>query len=139
MKSGNLNFLEPSGPLHACNGTALSFYIHLTKLFPRRFCIGRTFRRQLPQRRTVSVARQAKTYSFVGRQENFNQRCFDVLKYMRARKANGKVKKVQPVTCHEPTTSALGVGGQRHAPTALPPGKRPSNHYTGGWVDPETV
>jgi hypothetical protein len=22
MKSGNLNFLEPSGPLHACNGTA---------------------------------------------------------------------------------------------------------------------
>ena len=26
MKSGNLNFLEPSGPLHACNGTALPFY-----------------------------------------------------------------------------------------------------------------
>jgi len=24
MKSGNLNFLEPSGPLQACNGTALS-------------------------------------------------------------------------------------------------------------------
>jgi len=23
MKSGNLNFLEPSGPLQACNGTAL--------------------------------------------------------------------------------------------------------------------
>jgi hypothetical protein len=23
MKSGNLNFLEPSGPLEACNGTAL--------------------------------------------------------------------------------------------------------------------
>jgi len=22
MKSGNLNFLEPSAPLHACNGTA---------------------------------------------------------------------------------------------------------------------
>jgi hypothetical protein len=22
MKSGNLNFLEPSGPLQACNGTA---------------------------------------------------------------------------------------------------------------------
>jgi hypothetical protein len=27
MKSGNLNFLEPSGPLQACNGTALK-YIH---------------------------------------------------------------------------------------------------------------
>jgi hypothetical protein len=27
MKSGNLNFLEPSGPLQAFNGTALPFYI----------------------------------------------------------------------------------------------------------------
>ena len=26
MKSGNLNFLEPSRPLQACNGTALPFY-----------------------------------------------------------------------------------------------------------------
>jgi len=25
MKSGNLNFLEPSGPLQACNGTDLLF------------------------------------------------------------------------------------------------------------------
>ena len=25
MKSGNLNFLEPSGPLQACNGTALHY------------------------------------------------------------------------------------------------------------------
>jgi len=25
-KSGNLNFLEPSGPVQACNGTALPFY-----------------------------------------------------------------------------------------------------------------
>jgi len=25
MKSGKLNFLEPSGPLQACNGTALRF------------------------------------------------------------------------------------------------------------------
>ena len=24
MKSGNLNFVEPSGPLQACNGTALT-------------------------------------------------------------------------------------------------------------------
>jgi len=27
MKSGNLNFLEPSGPLQDCNGTALHFYL----------------------------------------------------------------------------------------------------------------
>ena len=26
MKSGNLNFMEPSGPLQACNGTALPFF-----------------------------------------------------------------------------------------------------------------
>ena len=26
-KSGNLNFPEPSGPLQACNGTALTLYI----------------------------------------------------------------------------------------------------------------
>jgi len=28
MKSGNLNFLEPSGPLRACNGTALLFFYY---------------------------------------------------------------------------------------------------------------
>jgi len=33
-KSGNLNFLEPSGPLQACNGTALPYiyiYIYISK------------------------------------------------------------------------------------------------------------
>jgi hypothetical protein len=30
----------------------------------------------------------------------------------------------------------MGVGGQRHAPAALPPGKRPVAHCTGGWVGP---
>ena len=30
----------------------------------------------------------------------------------------------------------MGVGGQRHAPAALFPGKRPSTHYIGGWVGP---
>ena len=29
MKSGNLNFLEPSGPLEACNGTVLPLYIYI--------------------------------------------------------------------------------------------------------------
>ena len=28
----------------------------------------------------------------------------------------------------------MGVDGQRHAPAALPPGKRPGILYTGGWV-----
>jgi hypothetical protein len=29
MKSGKLNFLEPSGPFQACNGTVLSFSIYI--------------------------------------------------------------------------------------------------------------
>jgi len=28
----------------------------------------------------------------------------------------------------------MGVGGQRHAPAALPPGKRPGTHFVGSWV-----
>jgi hypothetical protein len=28
----------------------------------------------------------------------------------------------------------MGVGGQGHAATALPPGKRPGTHFTGGWM-----
>ena len=46
MKSGNLNFLEPSGPLQACNGIALPFttttattatkHGFLSKMAPRR-------------------------------------------------------------------------------------------------------
>jgi len=28
-KCGNLNFLEPSGPLQACNGTDLPFYLYV--------------------------------------------------------------------------------------------------------------
>ena len=36
MKSGNLNFLEPSGPLHACNGTVLPLP---TLLRPCDMCI----------------------------------------------------------------------------------------------------
>jgi hypothetical protein len=30
----------------------------------------------------------------------------------------------------------MGVGGQRHAPAALTPGKRPGTHCIGGWVGP---
>jgi hypothetical protein len=30
----------------------------------------------------------------------------------------------------------MGVVGQRYAPAALSPGKRPGTHYIGGWVGP---
>jgi len=38
-KSGNLNFLEPSGPVQACNGTALPLYIYIYIyiLFQRKY------------------------------------------------------------------------------------------------------
>jgi hypothetical protein len=32
----------------------------------------------------------------------------------------------------------MRVGSQLHAPAALPPGKRPGTHCTGGWVGPRT-
>ena len=53
MKSGNLNFLEPSGPLQACNGTALPFTVLTSRrnawkkifIFPLRYyanCVSTT-------------------------------------------------------------------------------------------------
>ena len=33
----------------------------------------------------------------------------------------------------------MGLGGQRQAPAALPPGKKHSNQRTGVWVDPKAV
>ena len=36
-KSGSLNFLEPSGPVQACNGTALPFYSDICSSFPDVF------------------------------------------------------------------------------------------------------
>jgi hypothetical protein len=38
LKSGNHNFLEPSGPLQACNGTALPFFTY-TLMPAFRFCV----------------------------------------------------------------------------------------------------
>jgi len=40
-------------------------------------------------------------------------------------------------SCTLSLTSALdGMGGQRHAPAALTPGKRPGAHCIEGWVGP---
>ena len=39
MKSGNLNFLEPSGPLQACNGTALKCSYFSFFVFPVSTCL----------------------------------------------------------------------------------------------------
>jgi hypothetical protein len=37
------------------------------------------------------------------------------------------------------TSTLDGEGGQRHAPAALPPVKRPHTHIIGGWVDSKLV
>jgi len=39
MKSGNLNFLEPSGALQACNGTALPLLVILRDMLQIKFFI----------------------------------------------------------------------------------------------------
>ena len=46
MKSGNLNFLEPSGPLQACNGTDLPLpvTIRTTRLYIQKFYMALTLR-----------------------------------------------------------------------------------------------
>ena len=43
MKSENLNFPEPSGPLQACNGTALPFLCVITGLACLRMCLVYAF------------------------------------------------------------------------------------------------
>ena len=45
MKSGNLNFLEPYGPLQACNGTALPLPLPLPLLLERQLQQSRNVRR----------------------------------------------------------------------------------------------
>ena len=56
MKYGNLNFLEPSGPLQACNGTALLFFlITRTKRIP-------TYREQKGE---SSLQRKIQNYNYV--------------------------------------------------------------------------
>ena len=37
MKSGNLNLLEPSGPLQACNGTALALLYNVFMIKPLKY------------------------------------------------------------------------------------------------------
>jgi len=62
MKSGNLNFLEPSGQLQACNGTALPFdYTNQTEVHlccvSHKGVICPTFTCQEIRRGTVTTAR----------------------------------------------------------------------------------
>jgi len=53
MKSGNLDFLEPSGPLQACDGAALPFTLHIG---------GRSYIRNLRARHAVVTGTHLPRY-----------------------------------------------------------------------------
>ena len=50
MKTGNLNFLEPSGPLQACNGTALPLPFYMFQYH------GANFRRSIALKIDLAIA-----------------------------------------------------------------------------------
>ena len=62
-KSGNLDFLEPSGPVQACNGNALLFFLIKTVLhFSHKRCVARL--RAGRQRNCGSIPCKGKNYCF---------------------------------------------------------------------------
>jgi len=61
MKSGNLNFLEPSGPLQACNGTALPLPIHNSRI--RNYALHDMTLLQMSFSRFVGTGSSCITYS----------------------------------------------------------------------------
>ena len=67
MKFENLNFLEPSGPLQACNGTDLPFFF-LLNLVCRGYCalaLYLTSLLHLNRRRSVSLAQPASRLHYI--------------------------------------------------------------------------
>ena len=75
MKSGNLNFLQPSGPLQACNGTALPFFTYSVQ--QEAIKCGRMFIRKqiLPlEQKQVSLT-PAEPHSF-GETEKNSERSY---------------------------------------------------------------
>jgi hypothetical protein len=67
MKSGNLNFLEPPGPLQGCNGTALPFRFYWDRLCSSSFREPR----QLSRYRVMSTGWKTKESVLSSRQEIF--------------------------------------------------------------------
>ena len=64
MKSGNLNFLVPSGPLQACNGTALPL---LLCQWSRYVTLGVTFKNSVFLTEEVWVQSQRNPFGICGR------------------------------------------------------------------------
>ena len=66
MKSGNLNYLEPSGLLRACNGTALPLTLleNFTKLF-RILLLRDVAVKKMSSEMTMKILTSGKRYSVV--------------------------------------------------------------------------
>jgi hypothetical protein len=55
MKSGNLNFLEPFGPLQACNWTALPLNLYMHKYTHIRYISTHIYIKREREREVVRV------------------------------------------------------------------------------------
>ena len=67
VKSGNLNFLEPSGPLQACNGTAVPLPLRLSTTQHNTYTVS------LVCETTRVVAVNCRWFETICRQENKTQ------------------------------------------------------------------
>jgi hypothetical protein len=63
MKSGNLNFLEPSGPLQASNGTALPYIYLFSKLMIRHWWTSPLFLLVHPKKLFLTKVLWSKSHS----------------------------------------------------------------------------
>ena len=128
MKSGNLNFLEPSGPLQACNGTDLSLRVPVTIIFVLE--ISYYFRQNV-----YNVCLSVVGYSIL-KYSSLRERC--AVTY--ACKGEGKTVPLQDWSGPEGSrklrfpdfmTTAQEVGkvvSLTHRPH-LPPGNPPGTHF----------
>ena len=72
-KSGNLNFLEPSGPVHACNETALPLPLHVYQQNINKIeacCNATVWSRQIQRRWQGLVILHGGKYLWAVNEEN---------------------------------------------------------------------
>jgi len=113
MKSGNLNFLEPSGPLQACNGTALPLPLPLLERGLGGSSMPRP-RALYPRGHPVKVSVK-----------------FTLEKATKAQNGNRGI----PLFLYFNLSARWG-GSSTPSPGRFNPLKRPGTHCTQSWVGP---